>query len=376
LTTNKVGIVYTNTAACFINIFMSTIKFNNHSRPFKEALDAKVKAYFEAEHISGKGNRKLYVKTVILIALSVLTYATLIFTHLPLFPAIFLWILMGLLFASIGFNIMHDAAHGSFSSKKTVNKMFACSLDLLGGSSYMWKVKHNIVHHTYTNIAGEDDDISKHPLFRFSPQQKRYWFHRFQYIYCSVLYLFTSLIWIVYADYEKLITKHIENTPITRMRWSDKVIFWGFKLLSISLFFVIPGFVLGWIPALVGFLVMHGVLGVTLSYVFQMAHCVEDAQFPAPDPHSNKIENEWALHEVATTANFAMNSKFISWFTGGLNFQIEHHLFPKISHVHYKALSPLVQQTCREFDVPYHAYPTFGKAIISHLRHLRNLGRR
>jgi linoleoyl-CoA desaturase len=354
---------------------MSTIKFNNRFRPFKETLDAKVKAYFEADHISEKGNRKLYLKTVFIIILTVLTYTTLIVIHPLLFAAIFLWILLGLLFAAVGFNIMHDAAHGSYSSHKAVNKMLSYTLDLFGGSSYIWKIKHNIVHHTYTNIAGEDDDIAKYPLFRFSPQQKRLWFHRFQYIYCSVLYLFTSLLWIVYSDYQKLITKHIENTPITRMRLSDKIVFWGFKVLSITLFFIIPGFVLGWIPALVGFLVMHGVLGITLSYVFQMAHCVEDAQFPAPDPLSNKIENEWALHQVATTANFAMNSKFISWFMGGLNFQIEHHLFPKISHVHYKALSPLVQQTCLEFNVSYHTYPTFGKAIISHLRHLRNLGR-
>lgn len=354
---------------------MSNIKFNNKVKPFKEALDAKVKAYFQSNKISRKGNSHLFVKSAVLIPAAVIIYLTLIIFHPVVWIAIILCVLLGLGLAFIGFNVMHDGAHGCYSDNKTINEIMGLTLNVMGGSDYLWKVKHNIVHHTYTNITGEDEDIDKFPILRFSPEQKRYWYHRYQYIYAPVLYLFTSLSWILFNDYQKYFTRKIETTKIPPMKWHEKILFWGSKVLNIGIFLVIPALVFGWVPAVVGLLIMHGVFGLTLSFVFQMAHCVENTQFPMPNPNSHKIENEWALHQVATTANFAMKSKLASWLLGGLNFQIEHHLYPGISHVHYRALSPLVRQTCRDFDVPYIAYPTFLQAVFSHFRHLRNLGK-
>ncbi|GAA4310828.1 acyl-CoA desaturase [Compostibacter hankyongensis] len=353
---------------------MSQVKFNNRHKPFKEALDARVKNYFEQQHLKELGNTRLFIKTGILLTAGVVTYLVLLLLHPAFVPFLLLWVLMGLLLACIGFNVMHDAAHGSYSRNRKVNEILSYTLDMMGGSSFMWKIKHNVVHHTYTNIAGEDDDIAKHPVFRFSPQQKWYWFHRYQHIYGPVMYSFTSLSWILFSDFQKYFTRKIEATGVRKMNFWENAIFWGGKLLNVGVFLIVPSLVFGFVPALVGFMVMHGVLGVTLSFVFQMAHCVEDTRFPAPDPGSRRIENEWALHQVATTANFAMGSRTLSWLVGGLNFQIEHHLFPRISHVHYPQLSRLVQQTCREFNVPYQAYPTFGKALVSHLRHLRHMG--
>lgn len=353
---------------------MSNVKFNNKVRPFKEALDAKVQAYFQNNHINKTGNWHLFAKSIVLIPVAVAVYLSLILFHPVIWVAIPLCVALGLVLAFIGFNIMHDGAHGSYSKNKTVNEIMGLTMNVLGGSDYLWKVKHNIVHHTYTNITGEDEDIDQFPVLRFSPEQKCYWYHRYQYIYAPVLYLFTSLSWILFNDYHKYFTRKIEATVIPSMKWKDKIIFWSSKVMNISIFLIIPSFVFGFLPALIGLLIMHGVLGLTLSFVFQMAHCVEDTRFPMPDPQSNKIENEWALHQVATTANFAMKSRLASWFLGGLNFQIEHHLFPRISHVHYRALSPLVAETCREFDVPYITYPTFSRAVVSHLRHLRNMG--
>lgn len=354
---------------------MSNVKFNNKFKPFKEALDTRVQAYFESRHISEKGNWHLFSKTAVLIPLAILTYLAIIIFHPAIWITVLMVISLGFILASIGFNVMHDGAHGSYSNSKTLNEIMALTLNVMGGSDYMWKVKHNIVHHTYTNIAGEDEDIGKHPLFRFSPEQKRYRYHRFQHIYGPVLYLFSSLSWILFNDYQKYFNRRIETTKIPPMKWWDKIIFWGSKVLNLGIFVVVPSFVFGFFPTLIGLLILHGTFGLILSFVFQMAHCVEDTRFPAPDPSSHKIENEWALHQVATTANFAMKSKLVSWYVGGLNFQIEHHLFPRVSHVHYPALSPIVQQTCREFNVPYITYPTFGKAVLSHLRHLRNMGR-
>lgn len=354
---------------------MSKVKFNNTVKPFKQALDAKVKAYFEDRQLSRKGNWHLFTKTIALIPAAIILYLAIILLVPPTWLAIILCALLGLTMASIGFNIMHDGAHGCYSENKTVNEIMGLTLNVMGGSDYLWKVKHNIIHHTYTNITGEDEDIDKFPILRFSPEQKRYWYHRYQYIYGPILYLFTSLSWILFNDYVKYFKRKIETTVIPPMRWKDKLIFWGSKVINIAIFLVIPAMVFGWGPAIIGLLIMHGTLGLTLSFVFQMAHCVEDTRFPMPDPKSNKIENEWALHQVATTANFAMNSRVASWLLGGLNFQIEHHLYPKISHVHYRGLSPLVAEVCDDFNVPYIHYPTFAQAVFSHLRHLRNMGR-
>ncbi|MGH2645361.1 MAG: fatty acid desaturase family protein, partial [Chitinophagaceae bacterium] len=352
---------------------MSNVKFNNTVKPFKDALDAKVRAYFQTQHVSKKGNWHLFVKTAILVPLGISIYLALVVFHPVIWISILLCVALGLILSFIGFNVMHDGAHGAYSNNKTINEIMALTMNAMGGSDYMWKVKHNIVHHTFTNITGEDEDIDKAPVLRLSPEQKRHWYHRYQFIYAPILYLFTSLSWILFNDYYKYFTRKIEATKIPPMKLSEKLVFWGSKVLNIGVFFIIPGFVFGFFPALIGLLIMHGVFGLTLSFVFQMAHCVEDTRFPMPDPQSHKIENEWALHQVATTANFAMGSRTASWLLGGLNFQIEHHLYPGISHVHYRALSPLVEETCHEFNVPYITYSTFPKAVLSHLRHLHNL---
>ncbi|MHB1921109.1 MAG: fatty acid desaturase family protein [Chitinophagaceae bacterium] len=353
---------------------MNKVSFNNKSKPFKDALDARVQAYFDENQITEKGNWKLFTKSMVLIPGALITYLSLIIFHPAPVLAILLSILLGLLFSSIGFNVMHDGAHGSYTEQKWLNNAMALTLNAMGGSSFMWKIKHNVIHHTYTNIHGMDDDIAKHPVFRFSPEQKRMWYHRYQHIYCLFFYALGSLFWVFVNDYKNYFKKKIEATPIRAMTSGEKIVFWGSKLIYITFFIVIPSFVFGFWPTLLGFVVMHAALGLSLSLVFQMAHCVEDVRFPLPDPSSNKIDNEWALHQVATTANFAMGSKVVSWLVGGLNFQIEHHLFPRVSHVHYSALSKIVSRTCEEFNAPYVAYRTFGQAVKAHLRYLKNMG--
>lgn len=352
---------------------MSQVKFINNPRPFKQTLDARVKHYFETHHLSEKGNRQLYIKSAVLLPLAIAVYLSLIVLHPAVWISILLCVSLGFVLAFIGFNIMHDAAHGSYSSSKALNEIMSLTLNLMGGNAYIWKVKHNIVHHTYTNINGEDEDIHV-PILRLSPDQPRRWYHRYQHLYAPVLYMFTSLMWVLFNDYYKYFARKIESTPIPRMSLSEKMIFWGSKLLNLAIFLLIPAWIFGWLPALIGLLIMHGSMGITLALVFQMAHCVEDTRFPMPQPESKKIENEWALHEVATTANFGTNSKLLYWLIGGLNFQIEHHLFPRISHVHYPAISSIVREVCQEFQVPYVAYPSFASAVRSHLRYLRRLG--
>ncbi|MBL7753131.1 MAG: acyl-CoA desaturase [Chitinophagaceae bacterium] len=338
-------------------------------------LDERIDQYFKQHAIAQRGNWKLYSKTIILLVSLFTVYGVILSIQPPTVVSLILCGLLGFIQATIGFNVMHDAAHGSYSDNSRLNNFIAfLGGDLMGGSTFLWKIKHNILHHTYTNIEGLDDDIAKYPIFRLSPHQGRRWFHKYQHIYSIPLYFFTTFNWILFDDYWKLVTKKINTTEIRTMKTSDHVEFWLGKLINLTLFFILPIFVFGFWKALLGFFVMHAVLGLTLALVFQMAHAVEEAEFPEPNDQS-KIENEWALHQVQTTVNFAMNNKVISWLVGGLNYQVEHHLYPKISHIHYPEISKIVRKTCSDLGITYHAFPTFWKALISHFTYLKQVGR-
>lgn len=138
---------------------------------------------------------------------------------------------------------------------------------------------------------------------------------------------------------------------------------------------VLPIYLIGFLPWLIGFLSLAMFAGFILSIVFQLAHTVEETAFPVPSGDTNRIEEEWAIHQIQTTANFATRNKLISWLVGGLNFQIEHHLFPKISHVHYPAISKIIKKTCDEFNVKYIEYKKMRHAIVSHALYLKKMGR-
>ncbi|MBL7766073.1 MAG: acyl-CoA desaturase [Chitinophagaceae bacterium] len=353
---------------------MSKVTFTNNPRPFKNLLDERIESYFSNNHIAQRGNWKLWSKTIILLISLFTVWGLILFAPLPGLLKLALCGLVGFIQATIGFNVMHDAAHGSYSSNSKVNNIIAfIGGDLMGGSTFFWKIKHNILHHTYTNIDGFDDDIAKYPMFRLSPAQGHKWWHKYQHIYSVPLYFFTTFNWILFDDYYKLATKKINNMEIRTMKTSDHIEFWFGKILNFTLFFIIPAFIFGFWWTLLGFFIMHAVLGLTLALVFQMAHVVEDIDFPIPN-EKDKIENEWALHQVNTTANFAMGNKIISWLVGGLNYQVEHHLYPKISHVHYPEISKIVRDTCREMKITYHAFPTFGNALVSHFSFLKRVG--
>jgi linoleoyl-CoA desaturase len=353
---------------------MAKISFNNKQSPFFDALRSKIDDYFEKQRLAPTGNFRLYYKTAILTVAILSIYTLLVFVTLPGWVALVLCALLGVSLASVGFNVMHDGAHGSYSTNKSVNSIAAYSLNLMGGSSFMWKIKHNHVHHSFTNIEGMDDDIDVKPFMRVNDQQPRYWFHKFQHLYWVALYGLTYFIWVYWKDYEKYFTGRIGGTSIRKMKVKEHIGFWASKLAYFSLFVLLPAYTMGWVDTLIGYSVVLFVCGLTIAVVFQLAHIVEDTTFPQPHPETNKIENEWAIHQVNTTANFATRSKMISWFMGGLNFQVEHHLFPRISHIHYPALSSIVRETCQEFNIKYIEYPTFWSAILAHVRHLRQLG--
>jgi linoleoyl-CoA desaturase len=354
---------------------MQKVSFNNNNSIFFNALKEKVDEYFKTNNISQTGNYKLYIKTIILLFTAGVLYTMLVFFTPPIWISTILCSLLGINLAAIGFNVMHDGAHGSFSKKSWVNELMGYSLNAMGGSVYLWKFKHNVNHHSFTNIEGMDDDIDIKPFIRVHNDQKKYWYHRFQHIYWVGLYGLTYLLWIFVQDFKKYFSGKIGETKFRKMDVKEHFIFWISKLLYIGAFIVLPIFTVGFLPMLFGYLIISLICGFVIAVVFQLAHIVEDATFSTPETNNHKIENEWAVHQIQTTANFATKSKIVSWFTGGLNFQVEHHLFPRISHIHYPKIAELVRETCLQFGVTYLEFPTVYAAFRSHLVHLKAVGR-
>jgi linoleoyl-CoA desaturase len=350
-----------------------SVQLGNHAHPFFNALSEKVDRYFHQRGLEKTGNWKIYTKAVVLVAMLVANYVLLL-TVDNLWIHFTLWSTLGILFAAIGFNLMHDSAHGSFSSKRWVNEITGYSLNLIGGNVFLWKIKHNQIHHVYTNVEGVDDDIDVEPFLRVNEQQKKYWFHRYQFIYWTVLYGFTYFLWVYVKDFNKYFSQKVGETPIRKIPLKEHVIFWISKAAYLFIFLVLPILVLGWLKAFLGYLLMLFVCGWLIAVVFQLAHVVENTHFHLPTRDGNELQSEWAVHQIQTTANFATKNKLVSMLVGGLNFQVEHHLFPRISHIHYPQINEIVRETCKEFGIQYNEYSNVTRAVLSHVRYLKTMG--
>lgn len=351
----------------------TSVKFNNVNTLFSKALKQKINNYFNEESRTKTGDRHLLIKAAVLLGLALVLYIILIFVQPHWLISALLCIVLGVNFAAIGFNIMHDAGHGSFSDSKKLNSILSYSLNLLGGNIYLWKLKHNIAHHTYTNIDGEDHDIEI-KFMRVHPDQPLRKHHRFQHLYFLLLYSISYLAWIFYQDYEKYFRQKLGNDSAPfHFPFREKVVFWISKVIHFFVFIVVPVLVLGWLPTLTGLLITGVTCGLCLATVFQLAHVVSDTELKTVE--GSKVEAEWMVHQLNSTANFATRSTILTWLLGGLNFQVEHHLFPKISHVHYPAINAIVKDTCMEYGIKYVEYATFLEAFKSHVRVIRRMSR-
>jgi linoleoyl-CoA desaturase len=354
---------------------MAAPKFLTQSNSFHAELKSRINTYFQEAGASTTGNYKLYIKAGVLLVSLVCFYVHVVFFTPPTVFALLECVLLGGITAGIGFNVMHDGSHGSFSKFKRINELAGMSLNVLGANVFMWNTKHNVIHHAFTNIDGIDDDLDAKPLLRLCNTQKYYKIHRFQHLYFWAAYAMLYMYWVFFTDYAKYFTKKVGDMPLKKMKLKDHISFWGFKLEHAIIFVALPIYMVGFMPWLVGFLTYGMFAGFVMSIVFQLAHTVEDTHFPMPVQPANKMEDEWAIHQLRTTANFATNNKVISWLAGGLNFQIEHHLFPKISHVHYPAISKIIKQACADYGIQYIEYPKMRMAVASHVAHLRQLAR-
>lgn len=353
------------------------IRFNNKlCRDFTAEVKQKVNQYFDEKGLSKHANSAMILKTVILFFLFWGAYFTIMTAPINKETMWFLTLMMGIGMAGIGFSVSHDALHGAYSSNGMVNAALGLSFDLLGANGYIWKITHNVIHHTYTNIHGHDEDLEVSEFIRLSPHTPHKPIHKYQHLLAFVAYSLATIFWVIAKDFVYFFKRRLgpyENKKHPFKEWLvliiTKIAYWIYTAVLPLMFLPIT-----WQEWLIGFLTMHLSAGLILGVVFQLAHVVEETEHPLPNEEMT-IENHWLVHEMLTTSNFARKNKLLSWYIGGLNYQIEHHLFPHVCSIHYPQISPIVEETAKKYGIPYNHHETFTEAVVSHYRTLKRFGR-
>lgn len=354
------------------------IKFaKNHNEEFYKVLKQRVSDYFKTTNKTRHGNANMVVKTIVMLSLYIIPFLSiLLFLENP-WLIFSMWILMGFGMAGIGLGVMHDANHGAYSKNQVVNKILGYVITIIGGHDVNWRIQHNVLHHTYTNITGMDEDINPGKVMRFSPHEKRRAAHKFQHIYAWFLYGMMTILWATSKDFKQIFryrklelleTQNVKFVTSLTILIATKIIYYCI-ILGLPLIYS-P---MSWWGTVICFFLMHFVCGVILGAIFQPAHVVPSSNYPVPDESGN-IEADWAVNQLYNTANFAPGARLFSWYVGGLNYQVEHHLFPNICHVHYRKISEIVRATAMEYNLPYNSQKTFGKALSLHTKMLYDLG--
>ncbi len=350
------------------------VKFG-HESAFARDLHTRADAYFSTTHQPERGLNKMARKTAYIWLWFLASWAALVLLDTPWWTKLPFALSLGFAVAGIGMGVMHDANHGAWSTHPWVNRWVGYSIDCMGASSFIWRTKHNMLHHTWTNIGGLDDDLELGSLSRMSPHQKWLPLHRAQHLYMWLLYAFLVPKWVLFDDFWNIGTGRVGPLPLPKMDARDWVVLLTGKVIHIALGFVVPLLLYPWYFALPIYFLVMGVAGVTLATTFQMAHCVSTAEMVAI-PESGRLVDDWASHQLRTTVDFAPKNRLLSWYMGGLNFQVVHHLFPKICHMHYPALATIVEATAQDHGLRYRVQPKLSGALASHYGWLKSMGLR
>jgi linoleoyl-CoA desaturase len=358
---------------------MESVKFvrqNSKEREFAYEVRKRVRAYFKDNNKSIYGNFNMYLKSVVILGIYLVPFVILLTNSVTPWTALVLAVIMGIGEAGVGMSIMHDGVHRAYSSKKWVNDLASSTMFLLGSNIFNWKIQHNIKHHTFTNIFNYDPDISNLKIIRlcqYGPLKK---YHRYQQFYAFPLYglmTFARLfgeIGVLREYNRKGITREHNVNPTWQMvkLIVIKILYFAI-IIGLPLYFTDFTF---W-QILIGFIALHVTAGMIMSTVFQMAHVVEGTDQLLVDK-DEQIKNDWLVHQLRTTSDFGRKNGLFSWYIGGLDFQIEHHIFQNICHIHYPAIANIIKTTAEEYGFTYNLKPNVFSALASHFRRLRELG--
>ena len=359
---------------------MKTIQFKSadeNQRRFTKALEQNVRNYFKDNGLSSKGDYRMIIKTIVMLGLYIVPFILILTTDMSPWLALLLAIIMGFGEAGIGMAIVHDAAHGTLSRFNKLNQVMAGAMNILGNTVISWKVQHNILHHTYTNITDMDEDIDAPSfLLRFDPHSKKYKIQRLQFLYAWFFYGLMTLAKF-FGEFAAL-TKYHKSGRLEQLKVNFRTEMIKLILIKTIYLAVIIGLPLiftdlTWWQILIGFTAMNAIASLIMSTVFQMAHVIPGLEHPLPNAEG-VITDERSVHQLKTTSNFGTKNNLLGWYIGGLNFQVEHHLFPNISHLYYPEIAPIVKRTAEEYNIPYHSRDNFLSALLDHARMLKTLG--
>lgn len=343
---------------------------------FRKELNKRVDAYFQSENLTPRDNPAMYFKSAIILGWVFFSWIFILFSPPVMWMKILGCIMLGMGFAGVGFSVGHDANHGGYSKKKWVNNTIGLTYDfVIGLSSYLWKFRHNYLHHTYTNILGHDVEIDGSGLVRMSPAREHKSYHKFQHLLINFVYAIIPFYW-SFSDVKLILFKgKYYEYNIPKPNTLELLTLIGAKFVWLGLYAGIP-LALGYSPieVIIGLCIVNMVYGIIICNVFMLAHVLEPAEFLEPSLPDNTVDDEWAIAQVKTTVDFAPENKFLNWYLGGLNYQTVHHLFPHVCHIHYPEIAPILAQVCEEYNVQYNVYPTFTKAIAANYRWLRIMG--
>ena len=345
------------------------------SSGFSKALSLRVDDYFHQREISRHANLEMISKTILGFALGIGTYAWLMTGRFSSLEVVAVYVLHGFAQLFMAFTIAHDANHGAYSKSRRVNRSLGCVFDLVGASSYMWRLLHNDSHHAFVNVRGADTTLLSGNIFRFSPHDPRRPIHRYQHLYAPFLYCLSTLDWVLTKDFRWLGQPRFGNRKIVKHPVGELVLLFAGKAFYYTYMLVLPLRYLSvpWYAVILGFVVMHLLLGFSLALIFQPNHFNEEATFPEADEEGH-ISNDYIRHIFDTTVDYARGNRFATWFLGSLNLHVVHHMFPGICHVHYPALTKIVKSTAEEHGLHYRETRTITGAFLAHLRWMKSLG--
>ena len=353
---------------------VDALKFRGPS-DFRKAMTQRVEAFLKENSLAERDLPAMHRKTAIVLAWWAGSYLLILFAGLPWWGNALLWVSFGMAAGGVGFNVMHDANHGGYSNSARVNNIMSWSAEIIGLSGFIWRQQHNVWHHTYTNISGLDEGLEADGTMRWSPHDEWRPIFKLQHIYWPVIYALSAGSLVLIRNFKVYFLRTNGRTfrypPMSR---DDKTVFWIGRLVNLLIYFVIPLAFFSWWEALMGFALGILTAGLIMATILQLAHIMVTVEFPEPSGEPPFVEGEWAIHQVEATIDFAPNNRFLNWYVGGLNYQIEHHLFPRMCHINYPKIAPIVRQVCREWGVTYRVYPTFGEALAEHVRSLKWLG--
>ena len=337
---------------------------------FYKDLSAQINQYFEQNNLSKTSNNLAKIQFFAVWSILILSWIVLFVLKPHLWVSIWFYPLIGLCVGNLCL-FGHEAVHHAFSKNKFLNKLAKYSLNFLGGNSDYYYYKHSI-HHAYTNILSLDDDINFKPFLRTNNSDKFHFWHRFQHFYTIFLYLFAAFFLIF--DFSPLFSQNkIEPFTFKKLTNSQNLLFWLCKVWHLAIFFVIPGFIVGFGWIIGGYLLMMATCGLYLGLLIQPSHVFSESIFW--DFPNGVSTDEWAKIITSSTANYNTKSKLMTYFSGGVNFHVVHSLLPTISFVHYPQLNPIIVRTCQKHNFPYHEFPSLKHAIISHLGQMKKMSR-